>query len=411
MASEQDTVTEEELQQIRQQFTKHIEEIRKKFQAIIQKHPSNTVIYCQATYSADYEDTLKCVGRVSPYVDYTIIVEDGSLTQQQKAKLESFPNVKVKTVQFKDNLPEYRNAYLEEAKKIDPYAWCLVSDPDELFCEELCREIHNIVKSLEEEGYNMAGIVCREVFENIEWLDDLDKIKELPVGYRQSTFFKNLLFKLSPNLRYEGIGISKNVHETWCSPDMPWHPVSLDTRLYYEHRKSAFKIWRNGARNLFIGGGGDNVGHLNPMWTKLRRICDGLGIKDWKSFESYLHKGKVDDKLREWLIEALQVPATDYGVETRETSKWYWAMHPDEITPEIMQRIKTPLPIPKESEIEAYITQVYFTVLGRHPDPEGKQTYLQHILEGRIRKEDLPKILLSSDEYKQKFGGKKLLKD
>jgi hypothetical protein len=225
MASEQNSLTEEERQQIRQQFTQYVEEIRRKFQAYLQTHPSNTIIYCQATYSADYDDTLKCVERVSPYVDYTIIVEDGSLTQEQKAKLESFPNVKVKTVQFKDNLPEYRNAYIEEAKKIDPYAWCLVSDPDELMSENLCRDLRNIVKAAEEEGYNMIGIYARDIWIDIDKLDAGELQKEQP--YRESGFWKYLLFKLSPNFRYEGVGYAKNVHETWYSPDVPLRTIHL----------------------------------------------------------------------------------------------------------------------------------------------------------------------------------------
>jgi len=398
--------TPEEKEKVRKEFAKLVEEAEQEWRSYMKTHPSKTVMFCQATFDQDYQETLKCVQRVSPHVDCAIIVEDASLTAEQKQKLEAYPNVKVKTVPFKDDLPAFRNAYLEEAKKIDPYGWCLVSDPDELFNEELTKNIRDIVKALEEEGFNMAGINCREAFECVEWLDDLDMLKESPSGYRQSTFFKNLLFKLSPNLRYEGIGETRNVHETWYAPDVPWRTVNLDTRFYYEHRKSALKIWRNAARNVFMGGGGDNSGELNPMWKPLRDICDELGVYCWRDFEAYIQKGRVDERLKKWLVEALQVPATNYGTETRETSKWYWAMHPDEVTPEILERIKTVPPMPKESEIEAYVTKCYFDVLGRHPDEKGKRAYTEHILAGRLRKEDLPKILMNSDEYKQKFGGR-----
>jgi len=397
------TITEEERRKIREQLEKHIEEIQKQFKAYMKQHPSKTIIYCQCTYSDDYEDTLKCVERVSPHVDYTILIEDGSLTEEQKAKLEAYPNVKVKTVQFKDNIPEYRNAYLEEAKKIDPYAWIMVSDPDELFCEELCREIRNITAEAERQGINMLGVNCLEAFECIEWLDDLDKLKESPAGYRQSCFYKNLIFKCSPNLRYVGVGATKTVHETWYAPDVPWRSANLDTRFYYTHRKSALKIWRNAARNVFIGGGGDNVGDLNPMWKPLREICASLGINSWREFEAYMKRGKVDERLKKWLIEALQVPATNYGTETRETAKWYFALHPDEVTPEIERRIKTSPPMPKETEIEAWVTKCYFDILGRHPDGEGKKFYTEQILKGNIPKEALPTILMQSEEYRQKF--------
>jgi hypothetical protein len=121
-----------------------------------------------------------------------------------------------------------------------------------------------------------------------------------------------------------------------------------------------------------------------------------------------MRKGKVDEKLKQWLIQALQVPATNYGTETRETAKWYFAMHRDEVTPEIMERIKTVPPMPQESEVEAWVTKCYFDVLGRHPDGEGKKVYTNHILAGRIKKEDLPKILMQSEEYREKFMRKRV---
>jgi hypothetical protein len=405
-------IAEEERQKLYEEFKKHVAEIQRQWKKHMIEHPYKAIIYCQATFDQDYQETLKCVERVSPHVDHTIIVEDGSLTAEQKQTLETYPNVKVKTVQFKDNLPEYRNAYLEEAKKIDPYGWVLVSDPDELMSESLCFELRDIVKALEEHGYNMAGINCHEAFECVEWLDDYDMLKESPAGYRKSTFFKNLLFKLSPNLRYEGIGHrTRNVHETWYAPDVPWRTVNLDTRFYYEHRKSALKIWRNAARNVFMGGGGDNLGNLIHEWRELRQICTELGINTWTEYEAYLKKGNIDLTLKNFLIKCLTLPATNWGTEYREMAKYHFAMHKEETTQEIMEKIKTLPPMPKESEVQAWVTKCYFDVLGRHPDEEGKRAYTEHILAGRLKPEDLPKILMQSQEFREKFGGKKLLKE
>jgi len=111
----------------------------------------------------------------------------------------------------------------------------------------------------------------------------------------------------------------------------------------------------------------------------------------------------VHRELKLWLIDALQAPATNWGTETRETAKWYFALHPDEITPEIKERIKKPPPMPKTAEIEAYVTKCYFEILGRHPDGPGKAFYTKAILEGKIPKEALPKILMQSKEYREKF--------
>ena len=407
-------LSEEERRKLREAFERHVAEIeqhfKQQFRKAMAEHPSTTIIYCQATYAGDYRDTLKCVKQVAPHVDHTIIVEDGSLTEKQKQKLETYPNVKVKTVPFLDNLPMYRNAYLEEAKKIDPYGWTLISDADELFCRELCREIRQITAELEKEGYNMAGINAHDQFEDVEWLDDLDVLRECLAGYRKTNFWKNLLFKLSPDTRYGSLGRLKTVHETWYSPTVSWHSINLHKRFFYTHRKSALKIWRNSARNMFLGGGGlESIGDLNPYWVKLKQICASLGIAAWTQFEDYMKAGNVDVQLKEWLIKALEAPATDWGIETRQTSKWYFTMHKEEITPEIMEKIKTLPPKPPLTEIEEWVTKCYFNVLERPPDEEGLNNYIKQISEGRIKREHLPIILFNSEEYKQKFLKQKFL--
>jgi len=366
-----------------------------------------TIIYAQATYDQDFPLTKKCVERMTKYgtIDAVVIVEDGSLNESQRRWL-SQKGCKVKTIEFRDNLPEMRNHYLAEAKKIDMTAWLCVSDPDELYCEELVKDLRKIINWAEKEGFNQLGINCEERFAYFEWLDELDKLKEIPSGYRQSNFWKYLIFKLSPDLMYEGVGETKNVHETWFSPYEPWRTINLPKKYYYTHTKSVVKIWRNAARNLFISGGGDNVGTLNPMWVKLREICNNLKIRDWRSFEGYLKKGNVAPELKKWLIEALQVRPTNYGIETRETAKYYFALHPEEITPEIEEKIKNPPKLTPELEVENYVMQQYFRCLGRHPDLGGLKHYTEAILSGKIARDELPTILMSSPEYIEKFKGK-----
>jgi hypothetical protein len=83
---------------------------------------------------------------------------------------------------------------------------------------------------------------------------------------------------------------------------------------------------------------------------------------------------------------------------------WYFAMHPDELTPEILYKIKNPPKLTPEQEVEYFVIKSYRECLGREPDDAGRRHYVQAILEGRIRREDLPKILMMSDEYRQKFN-------
>ena len=169
-----------------------------------------------------------------------------------------------------------RNAYLEEAKKIDPYAWVLVSDPDELISENTCIHLREIVAAAEAEGYSMIGINAHDIWIDAEQMDAGVAQKEAP--YKQSDFWKELLFKIAPDFRYEGVGHAKNVHETWYAPSLPRSTIHLTKEYYYEHRKSIMKIYRNAARNFFIGGSGDNLGDLNPSYMELHKITKELGI-------------------------------------------------------------------------------------------------------------------------------------
>ncbi|GAH05577.1 unnamed protein product [marine sediment metagenome] len=55
--------------------------------------------------------------------------------------------------------------------------------------------------------------------------------------------------------------------------------------------------------------------------------------------------------------------------------------------------------------VKDFITETYFKCLGRHPDPGGMRTYTKAIRNGEITRRDLPIILKSSPEYKEKYGG------
>ena len=82
--------TPEELEKVRKEIAKVLEEAERQWRAYMTKHPSNTIMFCQATYKNDWEDSKKCIERVSPFVDFTILVEDGSLTTEQRQWLRDF---------------------------------------------------------------------------------------------------------------------------------------------------------------------------------------------------------------------------------------------------------------------------------------------------------------------------------
>jgi len=370
------------------------------------------ILFCQITYGDEFKGTYECVRRISPYVDYCIIVveKERPFTDEQKEKLLNFGNVILLEKPFEDNLPQFRNYYLDKAKELRRKhgwrnVWICVSDTDEYYCEELCRDIRKIVSWADENNYNILGINCRERFEVHEWMDRIEKLKEIPIGFRESNYYKLLIFKLCcDELKYEGVGISKTVHEQWKCPIHPWRAVYLPKDKYwYEHAKSTLRIWRNATRNLWCGGGGNNVGELNPYYVKLKKLAFERGIRTWMEFEKFI-KGKVDDEFEKFLIECLDAPGTDWGVETREMAKFYFATHPERVTPEILERIKMPPKLTKEQEVEYWIRQCYREILGREPDLDGLEHYKMMILEGKLSKEELPKILRMSQEYVEKFA-------
>ena len=359
------------------------------------------IFYGQITYASEFEGTKRCVDIVAPYVDYAIIVVEKQrpFTEEQKRELTKYGNVIILEEEYKDNHPEFRNHYLRKAKEIAAgrTAYMLVSDSDEFFNDKLMKDLRKIVNFMEENGYDIAGINCKERFEIHEWWDEHDKLKEIPWEAKESDFFKNLLFKLYPDVWYVGVGVTKNMHETFTRRQ--WKAMKLDKEKYwYEHVKSTAKVWRNAARNFWVSGGGDNCGELNPHWKPFRELCAKYGIHTWKDFEEGLEKG-LPEEIEQKLVEFLQVEPTDYGTEMRETAKYYFLLHPDKITPEIEEKIKNPPKMTPEIEVEHYVRQCYFMILNRHPDRPGLEYYKWAILEGQIKKEDLPKLLMQSPEF------------
>lgn len=375
------------------------------------------IAYCQATYNRDFEETKECIIRTSPYVDTTIISYDQSLTEDQINWLcENREKYRLQLVCYTwtDNMPAMRNSYLHRAKELEA-EWLCVSDPDELFSEDLAKNIRSLIEKYDKEGYSILGVPVRDQFgdiDNDEWFDSLDKLKEYPAGYRETEYWKPMLiFKIFQDIKYEGIGIEKNVHEM-LTTQYKQKTINLPKEYFYVHKKNVIKVWRNAARNMFISGGGDNVGSKNRLWVELRQMCEQIGIDTWNEFEKFVNKGinqytnnKVTkDEFRLWLEAALKALPTKEGTETRETAKWYLALHKDEVDQKILDLIKKIPEISKEIELENFVTQTYYQILRRHPDRRGLDNYVQKIINKEMKRHELADILIKSSEFKDKFS-------
>jgi hypothetical protein len=113
----------------------------------------------------------------------------------------------------------------------------------------------------------------------------------------------------------------------------------MNTEYLYEHIKQDNIIWHRGARNLFTGGGGPNLGASNPRWLQLRDICNTLGITSWHEFDKYLIQGKVDQRIKDWMISVHDLDGFDGASEHREVYKLYFRIyHPEEEPLEIQKK-------------------------------------------------------------------------
>ena len=139
-----------------------------------------------------------------------------------------------------------------------------------------------------------------------------------------------------------GIG---TVHETWNSPTHAWVPANLVVEAFYTHRKSTLKIFRNSFRNVYLGGGGNTVGGLNPLWKPLLEISRNIGCNSFHDFEEFVKSGKVarGSDLHEWTRKALDFSASNWGTECRETSKFILFYNRSLIDEDIQKRLDNPL--------------------------------------------------------------------
>jgi len=86
------------------------------------------------------------------------------------------------------------------------------------------------------------------------------------------------------------------------------------------------------SRNMFVGGGGPNLGTKNPRWVKLRALCKELGINSWHEFDKYLLGGNIDSRIKEMMFEFKDLDGWDGASEHRELYKLYFDIyHPEEL--------------------------------------------------------------------------------
>jgi glycosyltransferase involved in cell wall biosynthesis len=264
-------------------------------------------------------EVIQCIKRVGPYVDRIVIVDGGS-TDDTILTLRNWKGVEFYLHKWNDNFSGQRNNYLRAAELNGGTDWILVSDPDELYSEEACKNMKRMISELPPR-YNMISFESHSV-----------TLKGEEVVHKSAdNYYKQLLFKWNPGIHYVG-----NPHETlmiengqrvWASP------------YHYYHIKQDKMCWPRGARNAFIGGGGPNMGDRQKLWRPFRQLVkDVTGIDDWNSFNEYMVKGNIDQRIKDEMCKFRFEKNYDGASEWREIYKTYFRIyHPEEELESIRQ--------------------------------------------------------------------------
>ena len=124
------------------------------------------IAFSQWTYDNNFEETKLCIERVSPNVDCTIVVYDEPIDSKNlewlNTNMQKY-NINLIRHEFIDNFPEARNTYIKKAKELN-VDWLCVSDPDELYSEELASNLRNLINKYNSEGYNNIAVPVRDQF-------------------------------------------------------------------------------------------------------------------------------------------------------------------------------------------------------------------------------------------------------
>ncbi|KKL10278.1 hypothetical protein LCGC14_2557450, partial [marine sediment metagenome] len=329
------------------------------------------IVFATMVAAERITETLEHVTRAknfNKFDRYVIVVNEtkyNKLRDDHKKLLQEF-GCEVYTRLWNDNFPDARNAYLEKCQNGD---WVVVSDSDEHFCNDLLNNIDHITKEADDDGIGLLLINSHDI-----WYED-----RLKTNKTKSDHYKNLIFRKNIDTYYIGVGETKNVHEELRLADST-KVKKLDDKYYYEHHKEVSEVWERATRNVFIGGGGNNVGDRNEEWVRLREICTEMGINEWADFKRHLEDVQIDKKLHDWIIKNRR-EGFDWENEMVDIFRWYRYLHPDRIP----EGVKILTITNERAKIMQDVEQSYMKILGRHADQGGKEFYTQLIEKGKTK--------------------------
>ena len=260
-------------------------------------------------------EVVACIKRVRPYVDRMVIVDGGSC-DDTILTLRNWKGIEFYLQPWQDNFSAQRTNYIRAAELNGGTDWILVSDPDELFSEDACKNFRNLIKEAENTrpNYNMISFESHSV--RLEG--------DIIADRRADNYWKPLLFKWNPGLHY-----INNPHETLIIEK--GHMI-MNSKYHYYHIKQDKMTWPRGARNAFIGGGGPNLADKCPLWRPfLAQVKQLTGIDKWNDFNQYMINGNIHPDIKESFKKFRLEKGYDGSSEWRELYKTYFRIyHPEE---------------------------------------------------------------------------------
>lgn len=405
-----------------------------------------TICFCQVTHKGDFENTKTCVERIAPYVDRIIIIHDNLSPEEIKWLQER--KCEVYTHPWQDSTSPMRNQYLE---KLNDGDWCVTSDPDEQYDIEICKNLRNLIASAEEFHFNMILINSHDV-----WIKDDGSTEDMKGDYH-----KPLIFKYVKGVQYVGTIHETLIGAQWLKIQASdkyfyrhikkhstvWRNAVrnhfccgggdnlADKNPYWVELRSicdsiGIKSWYQFDEYLKKG----NIDqHLKEWMIKLKDIDEQPWHSELREHYLYyfvhLHPEEAPSpeeiektKIHHWSKGPPTYPEggiTEYIIKLKEIFQKQLGRLPSKCEQEQLyaqnydlEKLETFLDfynnLKKSGLKEAFkvlplaifVGQVYHELLGREVDESGFQSYCQLIVDGTIRREDLPRILMQSEEYK-----------
>jgi len=261
------------------------------------------------------EEIKPYIETVIPYVDKFIFIDGGSedetvgyLKSLNKDKEEK---IDVYTYPWQDRFSGQRNNYLRKLKERNYDGWVIVSDSDEHYPVGSLRRIRSLIPEIAAKGYNGIQVQVIDIT-----VDDKDFNKI--IDSNKNDYWKALIFKYDPNLRYEG-----EPHETLVGIPIKWFKSTKDD-IFYEHRRSKRHILERATENYFIS----NSNRYSERWAEFRYLCTINNILNFKEYWKLFQKHELPKDIEEWIYKHKDDNQDSGDSELREMNILYFDIIP-----------------------------------------------------------------------------------